>query len=63
MYLVTDLCSGGELFDRICAKGSYYEHDAAKLVQVVVSAVSYLHHAGIVHRGLSPPTWKEREEG
>lgn len=51
MYLVTDLCQGGELFDRICAKGSYYERDAAKLVQVVVSAVAYLHAAGIVHRG------------
>ncbi|KAK4699877.1 PHO85 cyclin-5, partial [Phenoliferia sp. Uapishka_3] len=54
VYLVTDLCSGGELFDRICAKGSYYERDAAKLVQVVVSAVAYLHNAGIVHRDLKP---------
>ncbi|KAM0755277.1 Ca2+ calmodulin-dependent protein kinase [Meredithblackwellia eburnea MCA 4105] len=54
LYLVTDLCSGGELFDRICAKGSYYEHDAAKLVQVVVSATAYLHGNGIVHRDLKP---------
>ncbi|KAI5478004.1 calcium calmodulin-dependent protein kinase [Pseudohyphozyma bogoriensis] len=54
VYLVTDLCSGGELFDRICAKGSYYELDAAKLVHVVTSAVSYLHSHGIVHRDLKP---------
>lgn len=54
LYLVTDLCSGGELFDRICAKGSFYEQDAARLVQVVVSAVSYLHSHGIVHRDLKP---------
>ncbi|KAL8277474.1 hypothetical protein RQP46_010104 [Phenoliferia psychrophenolica] len=54
LYLVTDLCSGGEPFDRICAKGSYCEHDAANLVKDVVSAVSYLHHAGIVHRDLKP---------
>lgn len=49
---MTDLCSGGELFDRICAKGSYFEMDAARLVKVVTSAVQYLHGHGIVHRGL-----------
>lgn len=51
VYLVTDLCQGGELFDRICAKGSYYEHDAMVLVRVVTDAVNYLHNHGIVHRG------------
>ncbi|CED83033.1 pkinase-domain-containing protein [Phaffia rhodozyma] len=54
LYLVFDLCTGGELFDRICAKGSYYERDAAHLVYVVTSAVKYLHNVGIVHRDLKP---------
>jgi len=54
LYLVTDLCSGGELFDRICAKGSYYESDACHLVRVITSAVQYLHEQGIVHRDLKP---------
>lgn len=53
VYLVTDLCQGGELFDRICAKQFFHEHDAAKLVETVVSAVAYLHDHGIVHRGKS----------
>jgi serine/threonine protein kinase len=51
VYLITDLCLGGELFDRICRKGNYYESDAANLVRVTASAVSYLHDHGIVHRG------------
>ena len=54
VYLVTDLALGGELFDRICRKGSYYESDAADLIRSVLSAVAYLHDHGIVHRDLKP---------
>jgi hypothetical protein len=56
VYLVTELAEGGELFDRICNKGSYYERDAANLVRTICSAVAYLHDQGIVHRG----TWSYR---
>lgn len=54
LYLVTELALGGELFDRICRKGSYYESDAADLIRAVLSAVAYLHDHGIVHRDLKP---------
>jgi len=54
LYLCFDLCTGGELFDRICAKGNYYEADAAGLVRTVFGAVSYIHDCGIVHRDLKP---------
>ncbi|KAI0772983.1 Pkinase-domain-containing protein [Trametes elegans] len=54
LYLVFDLCTGGELFDRICAKGNYYEADAAALVRTVFGAVKYIHECGIVHRDLKP---------
>ncbi len=54
LYLVTDLALGGELFDRICRKGSYYESDAADLIRATLSAVAYLHEHGIVHRDLKP---------
>lgn len=54
LYLVTDLALGGELFDRICRKGSYYESDAASLILATLSAVAYLHDHGIVHRDLKP---------
>ncbi|KAJ7477694.1 Pkinase-domain-containing protein [Mycena latifolia] len=54
LYLCFDLCTGGELFDRICAKGNYYEADAADLVRTIFSAVKYIHAQGIVHRDLKP---------
>jgi len=54
LYLCFDLCTGGELFDRICAKGQYYEKDAADLLRTVLEAVLYIHQAGIVHRDLKP---------
>ncbi|KAF8740909.1 hypothetical protein AX14_006658 [Amanita brunnescens Koide BX004] len=54
LYLVFDLCTGGELFDRICAKGNYYEEDAAHLVRTIIKAVKYIHDSGIVHRDLKP---------
>ncbi|KAF9165216.1 hypothetical protein DFQ26_000426 [Actinomortierella ambigua] len=54
LYLVTELAEGGELFDRICRKGNYYERDAAQLVLTICSAVAYLHDEGIVHRDLKP---------
>ncbi|KAI9692789.1 MAG: hypothetical protein M1820_009337 [Bogoriella megaspora] len=54
MNNLTDLALGGELFDRICRKGSYYESDAADLIRATLSAVAYLHDHGIVHRDLKP---------
>jgi len=54
LYLVTELALGGELSDRICRKGSYYESDAADLIRATLSAVAYLHDHGIVHRDLKP---------
>ena len=53
-YLVMDLVSGGELFDRILSRGSYTEFDAAHLIQQILDAIEYLHDKGIVHRDLKP---------
>jgi len=54
LYLVMELVTGGELFDKIVEKGSYTESEAAQLVRKIVSAVEYLHNIDIVHRDLKP---------
>ena len=54
VYLVMDLCQGGELFDELTKahKKGFDEPHAARILQDMLSAVSYLHHHGIVHRDL-----------
>ncbi|NXA52616.1 KCC1G kinase, partial [Nothocercus julius] len=53
-YLVMQLVSGGELFDRILERGVYTEKDASVVIHQVLTAVKYLHENGIVHRDLKP---------
>lgn len=54
IYMILELLTGGELFDRIVQKGSFSEREAANLTKDVVSAIQYLHSIGIVHRDLKP---------
>ncbi|XP_066290402.1 serine/threonine-protein kinase H1 homolog [Branchiostoma lanceolatum] len=54
IYMVMELATGGELFDRIVAKGSFTERDATRVLQMVLDGVKYLHNLGITHRDLKP---------
>lgn len=51
-YIVTQLATGGELFDRICEKGKFTEKDASHTIRQVLEAVDYLHKNDVVHRGM-----------
>lgn len=53
-YIVSELCLGGELFDKISEKGIFSEAEAAKLVKQILSALAYSHTNNIVHRDLKP---------
>ncbi|KAF4028135.1 Protein kinase domain [Phytophthora infestans] len=54
VHLVLELCTGGELFERLAEKGAYSEADCVRHVRDMASAVQYLHECGIVHRDLKP---------
>ncbi|XP_021896063.1 calcium-dependent protein kinase 11-like [Carica papaya] len=54
VHLVMELCAGGELFDRIVAKGHYSEREAVKLIKTIVGVVEACHSLGVMHRDLKP---------
>ena len=54
IYLAMELCTGGELFDRIIEVGQFTEKDAAIVMQQMLSAVFYMHKRQVCHRDLKP---------
>ena len=49
-YIVSEICSGGELFEQISEKGQFTEKEAAHLMKQIISAIVYSHTNNIVHR-------------
>jgi len=54
IYLVLELCTGGELFDRIIDAGHFTEKQAALLMMQTLSAINYMHQINICHRDIKP---------
>ncbi|CAK0876801.1 unnamed protein product [Prorocentrum cordatum] len=54
LYLVMEHITGGELFERVAEFGTFSEHDAARVIQQVASALAYCHGHGVVHRDVKP---------
>ncbi|KAJ1297007.1 hypothetical protein BS78_01G345500 [Paspalum vaginatum] len=55
VYVVMELCKGGELLDRILARGGKYsEEDAKVVIHQILSVASFCHLQGVVHRDLKP---------
>jgi calcium-dependent protein kinase len=54
VHIVSELCMGGELFDRIISVNSFSEARAACYIRQILSAVLYCHNKGIIHGNLKP---------
>lgn len=54
LYIVMELCLGGELFDRIQKVGHYSERDCAKLIRAVLSGLQHMHHNKVAHCDVKP---------
>ncbi|XVF37834.1 hypothetical protein REPUB_Repub20aG0045100 [Reevesia pubescens] len=60
VYIVMELCHGGELFDRIVAKGHFSERAAATVVKTLLEIECHEH--GVIHRDLKPENFLLADE-
>ena len=53
-YIVSELISGGELYNRIVSLRKFSEVHAATIISQVLLAINYMHAHKIMHRDLKP---------
>ena len=52
--IITEYCSGGELFNEITENGPFNERYSAYVMYQILSSINYCHNMNIIHRDLKP---------
>ncbi|OMJ67872.1 hypothetical protein SteCoe_34848 [Stentor coeruleus] len=62
LHLVMEICTGGDVCDRLINKCSFSEQEAAQIMKQLLSAINYLHLNNITHRDLKPENFLYESE-
>ena len=62
VYLITELCEGGELFFYITKSKHQTEDEAAKIMRQIFSAINYCHKSNVCHRDQKPENFLQKFE-
>lgn len=54
LCIVTEICTGGELFDRIVQSKTFDELSASRVIYQILSGLIHIHKKGFIHRDLKP---------
>jgi len=63
VYMVMELCSGGDLYKLLRVRKKFNEDEAKSLIAQILSGLSYLHSHGIIHRDLKLSNLLLTQEG
>lgn len=63
IFIVLELITGGELFDKIVSEGRFDEENARFYFRQLVNGVGYCHEQGVCHRDLKPENLLLDENG
>eukprot|EP00347_Sterkiella_histriomuscorum_P024166 403332075 len=53
-FIITEYCSGGQLFEMIRQKRQFTENEAAQIMMQLLSAIAHCHLRKVVHRDVKP---------
>jgi calcium-dependent protein kinase len=54
LYIVTEICSGGELWQKVKKYIRLTEPQAKEYMKQILRAVNYIHKKNIIHRDIKP---------
>lgn len=54
VFIVMELCTGGDVLEHLQMKGPYSERQASGLLRYMMTAINYMHKNGVMHCDLKP---------